>query len=236
LASSTVRPINSQFAYFDALKEVTGAACTWLDLGCGHQFVPTWVDATGRTLPPRGCRTVGIDMDRDAIRVHPSLRHRVIGTIERLPVREASADLVTANMVLEHVEDPGRLFEEVARVLKPGGTFLLHTPNRVGYTTRLTKLIPSGLRPAVARLLQGRKEEDVYRTWYRANTIPELNSLAGQAGFHVVDLRTVESSAQLYRVPVVGRLEEQWLKLIRRDALSAWRPCILARLGKPLPH
>jgi ubiquinone/menaquinone biosynthesis C-methylase UbiE len=61
-----------------------------------------------------------------------------------------SVDLVTANMVVEHAEDPAALFAEVDRVLRPGGSFLVHT-NSSGYTTRLTKLIPEGLRPGLAK-------------------------------------------------------------------------------------
>ena len=227
-----MRPVNSQFAYLAAVEQAAQRAETWLDLGCGHQFVPTWVGARADVLPPPGCRVVGIDMDGDAIRSHAKLRMRIIGTIEQIPVACASVDLVTANMVVEHVEHPLALFQEVARVLRPGGRFLVHTPNLTGYTTTVTRLIPEGLRPMIAGLLQERKSEDVYPTWYRANTIAELTKLAEASGLHLASASTVESSAQLYRVPILGRLEERWLEFIRRQEWAAWRPVILTQFTK----
>jgi SAM-dependent methyltransferase len=155
------------------------------------------------------------------------LSGKVCADIQRLPLASAVFDLVSANMVIEHVSAPERLFAEVARVLRPGGRFLVHTPNATGYTTRLTKLIPPPLRPRVARLLQGRQADDVYPTHYRANTRDALHSLARASGFEVAALETINSSPQLYRVPVLGRLEDQWLRLLRSRAASL-RPCILA--------
>lgn len=40
-----------------------------------------------------------------------------------------SFDCIVAVEVLEHVEEDGRFLDEVARVLKPGGVFLMTTPN-----------------------------------------------------------------------------------------------------------
>lgn len=54
------------------------------------------------------------------------------GTVEGVDIRnlapfaDASFDMVTAVGVLDYVEDAGQAFVSVARVLKPGGTFVLH--------------------------------------------------------------------------------------------------------------
>lgn len=45
-----------------------------------------------------------------------------------LPLADGSLDLVTAFDVLEHLEDDDACVREVARVLKPGGTFLVAVP------------------------------------------------------------------------------------------------------------
>jgi 2-polyprenyl-3-methyl-5-hydroxy-6-metoxy-1,4-benzoquinol methylase len=228
-----MKPVNSQFAYLAAVHEATQRAETWLDLGCGYQFVPEWVGPRADVLPPTGCRVIGIDMDGDAIRTHPKLRLRIIGTVEQIPVASGAVDLVTANMVIEHVENPPALFQEVARVLRPGGQFIVHTPNLSGYTTKLTRLIPGGLRPTIARLLQGRRSDDVYPTWYRANTTRELSNLAERSDLLVTSAATIESSAQLYRLPMIGAVEEWWLRFIRRSGWAQWRPVILMQFAKP---
>lgn len=45
-----------------------------------------------------------------------------------LPLADASLDLVVAFDVLEHLDDDDACVREVARVLKPGGTFLVAVP------------------------------------------------------------------------------------------------------------
>lgn len=47
---------------------------------------------------------------------------------DRLPFADASFDVVLSVSVLEHTPQPERLFAEMARVLKPGGTMLQHVP------------------------------------------------------------------------------------------------------------
>lgn len=47
----------------------------------------------------------------------------------RLPLRSGSCGAVVCTEVLEHVDDPGLVFAEVARVLRPGGLAYVTTPN-----------------------------------------------------------------------------------------------------------
>ncbi len=64
------------------------------------------------------------------------------GFAEDLPYDDASFDLVVAQSVLEHVVDPQRVFEEVFRVLKPGGAFYFHTSSALGFRQREIKYFP----------------------------------------------------------------------------------------------
>jgi len=48
----------------------------------------------------------------------------VEGVGERLPYRDGSFDTAMINAALDHTLDPQRVFEEIFRVLVPGGTFL----------------------------------------------------------------------------------------------------------------
>jgi SAM-dependent methyltransferase len=97
-------------------------------------------------------------------------------------VRDASIDLVHAKWVVEHLEDPARDFREVARVLKPGGKFVLLTPNAASIFTVLSTAIPYRLKQYLKHLMFGVHEEDTFRTWYRANTRAALDRVATEAG------------------------------------------------------
>ena len=49
----------------------------------------------------------------------------VRGTGEALPLRERTFDVVLAFWMLNHASDPARIFQQTARVLRPGGRFLV---------------------------------------------------------------------------------------------------------------
>jgi 2-polyprenyl-3-methyl-5-hydroxy-6-metoxy-1,4-benzoquinol methylase len=48
-----------------------------------------------------------------------------------LPLESASFDVVLCYETIEHVPDPAVFLQEIARVLRPGGTLVLSTPNRL---------------------------------------------------------------------------------------------------------
>ena len=217
---------NSQYDYADVLLRESASAHAWLDIGCGHDVVPAWVDHPAKHLRPQA----GIDLDFEALQRNTQVRWRVSASGEALPFRAGSFDLVTANMVVEHVLTPESLFREVSRVLRPGGRFVVHTPNVHGYTTVLTRLIPAGLRARVASKLQGRAVEDVYPTHYRANAVDTVRALATLTGFKVTDLACVLSSPQLLNLPPLLVPELLVLRAVSTRRLAKWRPCLLATL------
>ncbi len=51
------------------------------------------------------------------------------GSANKLPVESDSVDAVIANMYLHHVENPMKAIQEVYRILKPGGRFILADMN-----------------------------------------------------------------------------------------------------------
>jgi 2-polyprenyl-6-hydroxyphenyl methylase/3-demethylubiquinone-9 3-methyltransferase len=75
-----------------------------------------------------GYRHVGIDLSRSGLEVTRSRGGTVAeGDATALPFRSASADVVVAGEVLEHVADLPAVIAEVCRVLRPGGTVVVDT-------------------------------------------------------------------------------------------------------------
>ena len=99
---------------------------TVLDLGSGAGFDALL--AADRVGP--GGRVIGVDMTSEmvsqarknaAARGAANVEFRA-GRLEALPVDDASVDLVLSNCVINLVPDKERVFTEIARVLRPGGT------------------------------------------------------------------------------------------------------------------
>ncbi|HEV7664915.1 MAG TPA: class I SAM-dependent methyltransferase [Chloroflexota bacterium] len=84
-------------------------------------------------LRQSGAAVTGLDYDAEALRnvrqLHPSVP-LVRGDATRLPLQDASVDLVVSFETLEHVSDAGAMVRELRRVLKPGGRLVLSTPNK----------------------------------------------------------------------------------------------------------
>lgn len=91
-----------------------------LDVGCGEGRL-------GRLLRERGHRVVAVDGSRALAR----MAHRsggqsvVVGDVSDLPVAEACADTAVAFMSLQDMPDLDRAVAEVARALRPGGSFCI---------------------------------------------------------------------------------------------------------------
>lgn len=93
-------------------------ACLVLDVGCGR----------GDFLWPGA---VGLDLDHAAL-LHARHKHVVEGSAAvRLPFRESVFDGVLAKDVLEHLQNPRFLMDELWRVTKPRGQLVLVTPRGV---------------------------------------------------------------------------------------------------------
>lgn len=222
-----------QHVYEEVLNGVVKSEIQWLDLGCGHQVLPAWRFEQEKKLIARAGTVVGIDADFPSVEKHRSVQLRFVGNISALPFRDSSFDLITANMVVEHLDNPLLQFQEVSRVLKPGGMFVFHTPHSRGYSTLLARLLPEGLKLALIRMLQGRPSEDVFRTFYRANTEADIRRLAHTAGFEAVEIRLIGSSAELAILPPLAFLELLWIRLSLTRAFRQLRTNLIVILAKP---
>lgn len=206
---------HAQKHYAQALSSLVAPGDKWLDIGCGHQILPSWVMNQNQQceLASRASLLVGTDLD-GSILEHPLLDARVVGIGEQLPFAEETFDLLTANMVFEHVADPAQVLQEARRVLKRGGRLLFHTPNYHNYLVAVASLIPDFVKRRVIWLLEGRHEKDVFPTLYRFNTVRRIRQVARECGLEVEHLATHVSGGEFYVLGPVAWVECLWLKLV----------------------
>jgi ubiquinone/menaquinone biosynthesis C-methylase UbiE len=223
---------HSQHLYEEVLKRHVRRDTMWLDLGCGHQVLPFWREQQERDLVGNCGTIVGMDYDLPSLQKHRSISLRVRGDVNTLPFKENSFDLVTANMVVEHPATPEIQFREISRILKPGGVFLFHTPNAIGYPTLLNKLAPEMIKHRLIYLLDGREENDVFETHYSANTENQIASLARASGFQVERIRMTVSDAIFALVLPMAVAELVCIRLLMSDRLKGWRTNIISVLKK----
>jgi ubiquinone/menaquinone biosynthesis C-methylase UbiE len=104
-----------------------GEAC--LDLGSGRG---TDALRLAEAVGPSG-RVTGLDAAEGMLRKARELAERlgvtniefVRAELEHLPVPDASVDLVISNCTVNHAADKQAVWREVARVLRPGGRFVV---------------------------------------------------------------------------------------------------------------
>jgi SAM-dependent methyltransferase len=199
-----------------------------LDLGCGAgRLFPRDYRAPGR-------RVIGVDLD-PAIWKNPLLGERHLASIDQLPLADASVDIVYSRYVMEHVEDPASVFAEVSRVLRPGGVFIVLTPNLWHYVSAISRMTPEGFHKRFNARARGRPSEDTFPTTYRANTRGALRKLARGAGMDEVALRMIETRPNYLMwaaVPFLAGVAYERL-VNATELLSRFRVNILGVYGVP---
>jgi ubiquinone/menaquinone biosynthesis C-methylase UbiE len=177
---------------------------------------------------------VGIDLDHASLIQHQRVHHALLADGGRLPFASGSFDLVTANMVVEHLSDPAGVLREVRRVLRPGGRFIYHTPNLRNFKLRIVSVLPQPAKNWLAMFLEGRAEEDVYPTHYRMNTPGAARRHAAESGFDLEDLVLVEDSASAQMLGPVVVIELLVTKLLRAARFTELRSNLVVALRKPV--
>ncbi|MGB9203221.1 MAG: class I SAM-dependent methyltransferase [Terriglobales bacterium] len=155
----------------------------WLDAGCGWHLLGKDLDPLENELVSRAGIVVGVDLDCRHLRKHANISRCICASLDSLPFADASFDLVTCNMVAEHLPDPCAMFQEMSRVLAPGGALMVHTPNTRNYLVfahiLAKKVLPRSVVQRLAR--DDRAADDIYPTYYRANNANVLRKLGESA-------------------------------------------------------
>ena len=104
-----------------------------------------------------------LDIAKEYLVGKPSVDMK-LAQAEALPFADASTDLVLVVRVLHHLPDPMPAFEEINRILKKDGYFLLefannaHFKNRLKYVSKFKKL---PMEPVDIRSAENRRDDEI---------------------------------------------------------------------------
>mgnify|MGYP005840331727 CR=1 FL=1 len=141
---------------------------------------------------------------------------------EAIPFADGQFDVVIANGVIEHCQDHAAVAAEARRVLRPGGVFLIVSPNRFAPTPEPhvgvwgVGFLPRAWMDAYVRAVRG-----IPYRWLRVFSAGELRRLLTRAGFASVTVRAAPippSRAEDFG-PAVRRIVP-WYNRLAADRLT----------------
>jgi SAM-dependent methyltransferase len=199
-------------SYANLIAEHLSPKSRWLDSGCGGRILEEDLDRLEDWLIQQCGIVVGMDIRLTGHRNIPLL---VCGSLYALPFADKSFDLVTCNVVMEHLDEPRRAVAEIARVLAPGGAVVINTPNLLNYGVManavLSKLLPEQWRLRLVHSSDGRETGDIFPVRYRANTLRQLISLLSTSGLKIHNAFTLPQQRPFFHR--TARLEKPLMKL-----------------------
>ncbi|MCX5891143.1 MAG: methyltransferase domain-containing protein [Deltaproteobacteria bacterium] len=179
--------LDGTIAFYNRVNALLGPDAVVLNVGCGRGAYgddPVPLRRQLLILKGKVKKVIGIDVD-PAARDNPFVDEFHLVTNEPWPVADAAVDLILGDFVMEHIAAPEAFFAQCRRVLQDGGYLCLRTANRWSYVGLISRLIPNKFhRRVLARAKADIKAEDVFPTYYRANSIRKLRNLLDEYGFH----------------------------------------------------
>jgi SAM-dependent methyltransferase len=147
-----------------------------LDVGCGKGLLFDNISCSDKST-----LLVGVDLIKNRQRCY----QHIVASVNELPFTDDVFSLVTAFSLLEHIPEAQRnmYYEEIRRVIKKEGAFVIQLPNRYAIIESHTYLPFFGFLPSNMHLF-------AYRNGYVA--VPSLKVVIGSLKEHGFDVNRIE--------------------------------------------
>ena len=170
--------LDGTIEFYGRINAILKKSDSVLDLGAGRGSWYSTDDCSYRReihdLKKKVKYLVGIDID-DAVLENPTTHKNLTMSENKIPLEDNSMDIIVADWVLEHVQNPNEFISEIDRVLKPGGIFCARTPHKYKYVSLFASLIKNQIYLKLLKFIQPqRKERDIFPTAYKLNTLQTI--------------------------------------------------------------
>jgi SAM-dependent methyltransferase len=170
-----------------------GRPLTAVDIGCGDGTCTKVALTVCGMLSESPVRIVGMDWSEAALK---QAKERGVPVARAsaddggLPLADSTMDVVIMSELVEHLVDPDGTLDEAWRVLRPGGTLLLSTPNLAAWYNRA--LLAVGVQPIFTEVslrgIYGRPGHEVVGH-LRVFTRRALKGLLEAMGFVAIEIK-----------------------------------------------
>lgn len=186
--------------YAALVRQHIGPNSRLLDLGCGRGgLIEQLAETHGSDMITR---TIGLDPDWLSLTQHRLNLPAASGFSHALPFADESFDIIFCSWLFEHLATPAQDFAEFSRVLRPGGVLVFITPNKRHPIAWLNRMLGrfGTLQGWLVERLYGRKAEDTFPTWFRANSQQQFETLllnVPQNRLHLAQLHAIPDPTYL---------------------------------------
>jgi len=227
--SSGIERARLQAAMLTGIATAAGKQLLAIDIGCGDGMATSVAVSACSSRPGLRIAIFGFDWSMTALRraqARGLTVARASADAPGLPLASGTVDFVVMSELIEHLVDTDAALAEARRVLAPGGTLFLSTPNLAAWYNRV--LLAMGIQPLFTEVslrgIYGRPGHDVVGH-LRVFTRRALVGLLDANGFVSIDIR----GAPYHDVPRLFKPLDRLL--CRTPSLSS---ILLASARKPL--
>lgn len=131
---------NRHLVVYEFAKQYTVGKSV-VDCGCGEGY-------GSKIISSAAAKVVGVDVDQKTIAratqkyQRPNLSFQAADLEKRIPIQSDSVDVVICLQVIEHLQHPKALLQEVYRILRKGGQLIISTPNMKTFSPTGVELDP----------------------------------------------------------------------------------------------
>jgi SAM-dependent methyltransferase len=168
-----------------------------LEVGCGWGELAEWI------ARETGAEVVAVDLSPRMVELASERGiDASVADVQALPFADASFDVVVGAWMLYHVPDLERGLAEIARVLRPGGTFVAATNSRL-HLHELRELVGSG--PSTLKF--SREDGEAHLRPH----FPTVRRIDVDGALELPDRASVEDyvSASISMSPFIGNLPDE---------------------------